>query len=362
MFGGGSVGLPPKFNNMKIISDDISNANLLEYLKFGIFPEQKGIAKPEEYNIYGKHYDLCPFCNRKSITNKFPIVIEQSEKGISSGKNTPSFLCSYHGKVMSEFKNKHAARSSLLNPRIQHYLRTEELPQNANLFAVGNSNENRCIFCSTRVSGQDTMADYNTMHIEVGKYPEILGFVKMCRNCSNVLDNFADKNTLFEELTVVSDSCVECGSQYALTMREYDTRKLKDTVGKHICPDCCDDKYHMTNYDRFVQLQCEDCTTQEIVDRTLLPGVSTYRCTRHSYAPVTEDTVELYFGEGDEIRVYLYKVIDIWAFEIFDNITNKKLASSKISTNFRTIEEAAFIGSLLAERFLTRKMKQKTLF
>jgi hypothetical protein len=308
-----------------------------------------------DFDIYGDKHNLCPFCgDQNKVTNTFNLY-----QVLSSGETCSSlvFLCSQHQHIRQIYMADKAGKglkSDITNPRLRKYVVTQELPDDASSYSTGNEYYGKCCLCKKPIDKNNLVA----VPFEQGRSDVLLGWVHFCFDCHDATLDLEKQINVYPK--VKGDSCAKCGDVYPVTNYEYDTRKLNGTLNKHHCNSCLHTWYDHLNRDRFVSIQCEECSDSIVVDRTMFPDMSMYTCQKHS-AQIDEGlNLSYLIGDNDELELRIHGLISQtskrqkWNYTIFDMHTEKIIAIPPKSKlwNYKTVEECAFDAAMHAEEIL----------
>lgn len=135
-----------------------------------------------------------------------------------------------------------------------------------------------CYFC--RITHWDK---YYEIEVPVDQSSILTGGkIPCCRGCAG--DNL-EMN--LKRTTEISNLCCECKTKYYITKEEYAYRKFKNTISKHLCPECAYKELNKLKTDksilyieanksprkfpieRYNTLECSVCGELEVIDLTL---------------------------------------------------------------------------------------------
>jgi len=320
--------------------------------------------KLSDYGTYGEKHMLCPFCDEMNDARNPLHLYEVLEDG--SVVDQVVFLCEDHEELYRAHVNKkgkrHINTSSVKNPRIRKYLKTETLPDDVSAYAWGNELHHLCVFCS-----QPYGSKYLRMPIEHGISDTLLSWAGVCHECNHVIEEH--ENLYKGDTHVTSDICKQCWEYYPITVMENNTRIMNNSLGEHYCQSCLDE-FNLTNRDRFVNIQCEECDNTTWLDRTRFPDLNTYTCHLHGLDVEMNDELDfvLPFGDQEELSIHI-SASDIdgilyWDYHIF--ITESKVdllfSGDTDFYGFETAEDCAYQAATEAHKFLAQISKQISLF
>lgn len=341
-----------------------SDERLLEYITTGNFKHPDGIDI-SAFGEYGGLHDRCPFCELHN-SNKNPLTVVLQENNILGKTNIRTekvFLCDQHAQVYKKFKDVKVNDSSTLNPRLRHFLLTEELPHDSIFYTHDNEFKDQCVFCS-----RDLGMNFSTLQIEQGKYDVITAPVKVCNKCSELIDDQEKHYSGHCNPLIATDKCKLCDQKYPITLAEERTRELNNTKGNHICNDCLNTTYGILNEPRFEELECQTCQDKGYVDNTLNPEIKVYYCPQHKPAvanPYDNDSLVLFtVGDNEEVSIEVLNLFGRWIYTGYDTITRKVLFNSENTKpgGFQREETAMYRAAFEALTLIEKMYNQTKLF